>query len=214
MAVDPRRRQKKLMKRRRKDKQRKKRSIQEAFYASSPDPRLKVKAARGYPIFDCLINADWKDRGLATILLARKQPNGKVTFGCYLVDIYCLGLKNTFCNIDFTPARYRTEVVVECFQDQQPVSCPPALAHQIVYGAIDYAAQFGFRPEKDFDRSQYVLDARDEVPAPDDLEFGHNGKPLFVAGPHDDVERIVAQLEQAVGKDGHHFIAPFADDWQ
>jgi hypothetical protein len=212
MAVDPRKRQKKLMKKRRKDKERKKkRTVQEAFYSAAADPRNKVKAARNYPIYECLINPSWKKRGLAVILLSRRQPDGNITFGNYLVDIYCLGLKNTFCNVDFSPTRYRTEVVARSYDDETPEPCPVDLAHHIIYGAIDYAAQFGFEPEKDFDLSQYVLDAREDVGPCEGVEFGHNGKPLYVAGPHDNVEWVLKQLERTAGEGNFHYIAPFGD---
>ena len=62
-------------------------------------PKKKILQARGYPIHECRINPSWQKKGLATILISRRQPDGNLAFGIFLVDIFCLGLKNTFCNV-------------------------------------------------------------------------------------------------------------------
>ena len=43
---------------------------------------------------------------LAHILLSRKQPNNEFIIGVFLVDIYCLGLKNAFCNANIPLEEY------------------------------------------------------------------------------------------------------------
>ena len=64
----------------------------------------------------------------------------------------------------------------------------------MIYDSIDYAAQFGFEPQKDFELSQYMLPPRGEFRASYKLKFGRDGKPFFIAGPHDDAKAIVRQL--------------------
>lgn len=47
-----------------------------------------------------------------------------------------------------------------------------------------------------------------------DLEVlvgGSDGKPFFVAGPHDDGKAVIAQLRRAVGPNGFRFLAPLAE---
>ncbi|MCU0915929.1 MAG: hypothetical protein MUC88_15415, partial [Planctomycetes bacterium] len=91
MARNEARRQQKLMKKRQKDKIR--RGVRlEAIPYSTLDARKKIHLARQYPLYECLINASWKQKGLATILVSRRQPDGNLLFGVYLVDILCLGL--------------------------------------------------------------------------------------------------------------------------
>ena len=95
--------------------------------------------------------------GLVEILLARRQPDGDICFATYLIDKYCLGLKDTFGNAGFSLARYQNEVRNRVFRELKPEECPIELAHQMIYQSIDYAAQFGFQPEKDFAYTQYLL---------------------------------------------------------
>jgi len=204
MARDKAKRQKKLLKKRQKDKLRKKQaaSASTAFLSAAK----KIRSARQYPIHECLINPSWKEKGLATIVVSRRQPDGDILFGVYLVDILCLGLKNTFCNADFSPSRYRTDVVGGASGAEPLVPCSRELAHQIIYGAIRFARQFGFEPQKDFQLSQYVLDEAESVAPNPDLEFGRKGQPLFIAGPEDDVPRILRQLEATAGRGSFRYL--------
>jgi len=41
---------------------------------------------------------------------------------------------------------------------------------------------------------------------------GREGKPFFVAGPYDNVDRIMAKLRRKLGEDGFHFMIPLAGD--
>ncbi len=208
MAKSEAQRQKRLMKKRQKDRARKQR-VEEFIPFAMLSPKKKIHQARAYPIHECLINASWQESGLATLLISRRQPDGDLLFGVYLVDIFCLGLKNTFCNVDFSTSSYRMDVVRKSFSDQDSIPCSVELAHHVIYGAIAYAEQFGFRPNKDYQLSQYILDVPENFP-PSELEFGRNGKPYFIAGPDDNIAKITHQLESAVGRD--HYDSQFLVD--
>jgi len=198
MARNEARRQQKLMKKRHKDRVRRKTRL-EAIPYSAMNAKRKIQLARQYPLHECLVNPSWKDKGLATVVVSRRQPDGNVLFGLYLVDILCLGLKNTVCNADFSVSRYDTDVVRRAYTDEEPLPCSRELAHQIIYGAIRYARQFGFQPQKDFELSRYILDDADSIGPETNVEFGRDGKPLFIAGPDDNVPRILRQLEAIAG---------------
>ncbi len=172
----------------------------------SRNPEAAVRHARSCPVHECLINPSWRDSGLARILLARRQPDGLIAFGVYLVDVLCLGLKSTFCNANFTSARYQQSLRKRCYQDEAPVECPVPLAHAIVYGGIDYAADLGFTPDRDFRLSQYILEPRDALGEVPDVEFGRDGKPCYVSGPYDDVAAILAKLDRRLGEGNYLFL--------
>jgi hypothetical protein len=219
MPRDERKHQKALMKQRSKQKvvaQHK--AHQQALTPSSPQAILR--RARTYPIYECLISDNWnkKDsKGLVEVLIARKQPDDNICFGVYLIDVYCLGLKNTFANTDFSRSRYQSEIRNKIFRAGKPVECSIELAQQMIYQSIEYAEQFGFEPQKDFMLSQYLLTPRGELEEPYDLTFGKDGKPFFINGPHDNVPRILRQLEKTAGTGNYDFLAmvggdPFDDD--
>ncbi len=172
-------------------------------------PPQHLRMARDYPIVECLINVDWADpRVLTQIIIAREQPDGGFTFGVYLVDKGCLGLKQTFCNAGYSRQEYQNEIVKNVAENQALERCSPKLAHQIIYQAIDYAAQFGFRPDKDFRDSRRVLEPRGGLDEDSELEFGVDGQPYFVAGPYDRVEAIIRKLDRTAGRDNYFFVVP------
>ena len=86
------------------------------------------------------------------------------------------------------------------------MSISPVLAHEIVYGGIEYAAQFGFRPHRDFKLSQRVLDPPEAHPRAGTVEFGKDGKPFYISGPYDNPDAIVRQLSRTAGEGNFHFL--------
>ena len=78
-------------------------------------------------------------------------------------------------------------------------------------GGIDYAAQFGIRPHRDFRRSQLILDPPDAHPRTGAVVFGKDGKPLYVQGPHDNVQAILRQLDRTAGEGKTHYLLQIGD---
>ncbi len=182
--------------------------------------KKKLRRARGLPVYECCINASWRETGLAHILLARQQPDDRILFAVYLVDTECLGLKDTFCNADLPLSEYEGELRASMDDVEDIIPCPLELAHTIVYGGIDYAKELGFRPHADFRLSRHVLEQKSALPFRDDVEFGRDGKPFYVAGADDDVEFILEQLRLNVGKGGFEYMVPMEamgldpDEWE
>lgn len=212
MPRDERKRQKALMKKRSKQKAVASHRSQQQDFASLSGQTI-IRRSRAFPVFECWISDNWDkdDLGLVEILLSRQQPDGDICFGTYLIDKYCLGLKSTFANAGFSLSRYQNDVLGRVFRKLKPVECPLELAHQMIYGAIDYAAQFGFEPDKDFALSQHLLLPRGELAEPYHLTFGRNGKPFFIAGPYDNAERIINRLEKTAGPGNYDFVSPLGD---
>src|SRR2546428_12740959 len=210
MPRDPRKHQKALMKKRSKQKAASQGGKSQRQASMSFSAQAIIRRARTFPFFECWISANWQkdDLGLVEILVAREQPDGDICFGVYLVDKYCLGLKNTFADAGFSRTRYEDEVRSKIFRDVEPMECPVELAHQMIYASIDYAAQFGFQPQKDFALSQYLLAPRGELEEPYHITFGKNGRPFFVAGPYDNAARILKQLDKTAGPGNYDYFAP------
>lgn len=182
-----------------KPKKQKNVSAFKSHQSATTSPEATLHEARTFPVLECWISEEWQDgSGLVQILLARQQPNGKICCGSYLIDQYCLGLKNTFAKTNLSPDRYQ-ELHKEMDNRQKMTQCPIELAHQMIYASIDYAGQFGFQPQSDWTQSQYLLEPRGELEEPYQLTFGKKGKPFFISGPHDNVEQIIKQLDKTAG---------------
>ena len=202
MAKDPRRRQEQLLKRRRKATAKRKQHNRAITAGANNGP---IRNAHNFPFLECLINESWREHGLANILVVRQQPNGLVAFGVFLVDTGCLGVKNAFC--DSNVARTRYQEFRERFEERNNgIPCTPSLAHEIIYGGLEYAAKIGFKPHKDFALSREILDPCEKVTFDGQVEFGKDGKPCYVSGPNDNVNRILNHLEKTLGSGNFHFL--------
>jgi len=168
-------------------------------------PRRVLREARSYPIEGCWTFHDWQQTGMAPVAIARRQPNGAFVFGVYLVDYYLLGVKDTWFNINTPRHQFHNEILPDIVNGD-PFGISPALAHEMIYGSIDYASQFGFPPHRDFRDTRYLLDLPETHPRSGRVTFGYEGKPFYVQGPHDNPEAIMRRLERMVGEGNYHFL--------
>ncbi len=171
----------------------------------SPQKYLQTKA-RNLPFYECYISKDWQEKGLATIFISKKMPSGNYLFGVYLVDVFCLGLKNTLYNFNLSEVEYRERFekitqAAEVFETSDLET-----AHNLIYGAIDYAEELGFYPCADFKITQYILDEDLITDGIDEIEFGKDGKPFFINGPSDNIQKVIATLNRAVGEGNYDFL--------
>ena len=172
----------------------------------SPENYIRKKA-RTLPLFECLVNDDWKEQGVAHIVVARSHTNGNITMCMYLVDLYCLGIKNTqyLFNILKTEYQEKKESIDSLVFEQIPYE----LAHNIVFAGLEYAEEFGFKPHKDFTSiTQFMLEEDTEEIELIEVECGKDGKPFYVNGPYEDqakIKQILAQLERTAGPGNYDF---------
>jgi len=159
----------------------------------------------GHPDWPGLDAAESGTSGLASLLVAREQGPGRVRVCGYLVDVYCLGLK------DFLGPRAMDRHGLAAFArsyfdayDAPPLAAPIELAQHLVFGAVEYARNLGFEPAPGFlPAAAAHLGPWD---GPSAIEFGNQGKPFFVQGPRDDPNAVMETLERSVGSDNFHYL--------
>jgi hypothetical protein len=159
---------------------------------------------------------DWRDSddvgdfpgGIAAVLVARRHRTNRVSVCGYLVDTYCLGVKDALGPIVMSD-RELPAFVHAYFGGFEPAGpqlrAPLELARHLVYGGVDAARQLGFEPHADFAAAAEHLGPWTESSA---ITFGKGGEPFYVAGPYDHVHAIIATLTQSVGEDNFTFVAP------
>ena len=86
------------------------------------------------------------------------------------------------------------------------------LVAKIIREAITYAKDLGFEPDPDYRDAMLVLGNADPDACDVPIPLGKDGKPFFIAGPYDNVDRIMAKLTRKLGSGGFHFIAPLVGD--
>jgi len=176
----------------------------------SPENYIR-KISRKLDVLECKINDDWQESGLAVIALVRQKKSGRLVLTSFVVDLKCLGVKNTAYWVDVYNDFYEDWLSkMSEGMDLNMVKIEPNLAYNIIYGAVDYAAAAGFEPQEDYKITKYNLAEQDTL-IPESVTFGgEDGKPLFIAGPYDNSQKIMATLQRNLGEGNFHFIAaPF-----
>jgi len=140
--------------------------------------------------------------GLVSVLVARERGGPKTGVCLYLVDTWCLGLKNA-AGPQSVDRRRLTGCIEQIFGnwDKPPLQVPLELARQIIYGAIGYARELGFEPHPDFEPAAGYLEPWD---GRCDLTFGLDGKPMYISGPYDDTHKIMRTLNRTVRDGNYH----------
>lgn len=174
----------------------------------SPENYIRQKA-RTLPLFECRINSEWEETGLANITVARKHTNGNITMGLYLIDLKCLGVKDAHYFFNISESKYR-EILNDIEEQMEAGPISYTLAHNIIYAGIEFADDYGFKPHRDFTSvAQYILEEDTNDIELMEIECGENGTPLYVQGPLDNDTRarqIIAQLERTAGPGNYDFI--------
>jgi hypothetical protein len=207
MSSNPRKRQKQLE--RRAAKRKEKRHLQSrAQHAGLPE---QLSAASKHPVLHCWMPDFKADRGLGWVVLSRAVPNGTVAVASFLVDYWCLGVKNAHAEI-LSRVSYDNKYVHKLHRDMALHDAPPAEARKFIEQAIAYAHDLGFGPHPDYERARILLGDIDATQSDATFEFGKNGKPYYVSGPHDTTERsrqILAILNHSRGPGGFEYIVGF-----
>lgn len=210
MALDRKKLQKKKAKQAAKAKQRRlKASAHQATVEGKH--HAAIVASLNAPLHECWTpeNLFEPGAGIGTVVVSRKAGGGNILVAGFLLDVFCLGIKDTFIRV-MTGADYTD--LLDRFSGNGPLTAiEPACARKLVESAEAYARDIGFSPYKDYRKSRRIFGDIDTEPCPRRFAFGSEGKPLFSAGPHDRpgrVKRIIRTLEKHCGKDGFHFLSP------
>jgi hypothetical protein len=180
------------------------------------------------PVVGCWVNAGWSSGldvaaapelvvadppdqesdtgGFAQVLLARQERGSRVTVTGFLVDVYCLGVKNV-TGPEVMGSGSLTAYVPTYYSafDHPPLSIGVEQAQRIVHGAVAYARSLGFEPAAGFaDVAEHLGTPPGDLPA---IGFGRDGKPFYLSGPYDNPRTVVQTLERSCGPGNYHYVA-------
>lgn len=160
------------------------------------------------PVVDCLISDDI-DRGIVQVTIGRKAPAGEYALASFLVDHFCLGVKDCFAVVT-DPAEYRERIDQTREMGVRPID--PASARKFVEDAVDFARSIGLAPHADYRRARPIFEGIDPAEAQETFEMGKDGKPFYIPGPFEsaeDTRRILAQIKAHTGN--ANFLMPVSE---
>jgi hypothetical protein len=156
------------------------------------------------------IEAKSDREGLVQVMVARHERASRAAVCTYLVDVYCLGVKNAQGPLVLASGSVET-YCREFFGafDVPPVAVPVTLAQQLVHGAVAFAKSLGFEPAVDFTDTAPYLGGDPTAASP--IRFGRDGKPFYISGPYDNPRAVVQTLETSVGAGNYDYLAHIGD---
>ncbi len=146
-------------------------------------------------------------RGIGHVIIARILPDGRIAASLFLIDAYCLGVKDAFITV-------KSPLVFNAMIERSPASSrleevTAPYARKLIEDAIAYARDLGFEPHRDFREAAVILGDIDSGECSETFTFGHEGKPLYISGPYDSesfAKRIVRQLTRDGGPGGEYIV--------
>lgn len=173
--------------------------------------RFMREKARTLPIGQCYIGPpDWQESGMAHIIVTRVRPSGNLVMASFLVDTFCLGVKDAGYHENMAPSdfeeyldKYRRGMGLEEISYNE--------AHNIIYGAMAFAEDGGIKPSKDFYPAGYILEEdTDDIPMIE-YDFGKNGKHLLIVHPDRKEMPYYHILKKNLGDD-FEYVMPYGND--
>ncbi len=207
MVLDPRKRQKKVEKRKAKEKTKRRELARRNPQGMAAQFE---RAAEVAPILHCCTISEIWDEGIGHVLVSRLLADGQVAFVAFLVDVYCLGVKNVVMGIAPRP-RYEREMYGKLADQYRLIRMQPECARKLVESAVQYALDVGLPPHADYRKAKAIFGDIDASACTEEFAFGKDGKPYFFAGPHDSPARcrqIMSTLTERCGPNGFHFTMP------
>ncbi|SFW76438.1 hypothetical protein [Chitinophaga sancti] len=171
----------------------------------SPEKYIKTRA-RTLKIDRCLVNGDWNSSMFAHVIIIRKHTNGNFTFAGYLVDLLCLGVKDTFYG--FNHYEEEMEELLETYGlENEMVEIEYALAHNIIFAGEELASEYHIPQHRDFvNITKYLLEEDDEkVPLIEIHTGDKDGLPHLIVTSSDANLSALACLKKFAGEGNYHY---------
>lgn len=195
----------------RKARQRQKREKKRQALRRAASVSPYKRAAAG-ALVACHVNADWRERGQATVYVLRRSPGptAGLAMATFFVDLWCAGLKTVWGRFDILREEY--DDVVERMGDRMDASMPEVPLEQaaaIVAGGIRFAVQNGFRLPAHYQRWTAFLGGKLDWQHADISAFGvEGGRKLRWVAPMEDLRArlIGSTVEQFLARPDVEFI--------
>ncbi len=158
-------------------------------------------------VHTCLISGDF-EQGMVDVMVFKEAFSDVMVLAAFVVDLYCLGVKNTFIKPG-TMEQYE-----HLINSPENSLFSQEDAKKLIEEAVIYAEELGFKPHHDFKKTFKIFDNVDSSKSSVEFTFGKDGKPFFIAGPRDSPKKcskIIKTLKDKFGQDGHHFMMPNPD---
>lgn len=206
MALDRQKLQKKKAKKLAKDKMRRTKQ-RKGNPITGVLGKLAIKRALQAPIYECWEPEQLFEEGVGTIIVSRKTERDEIVVAMFLLDVYCLGVKNSGILL-MNEEEYRFKV--ERLREHETQNfIHPSCARKLVEETEEYAKELGFFPHKDYQATKKIFGEIEKDTCPRSFEFGKDGKPFYISGPYDSEmfsKQVIDKLMKQCGPGGFDYL--------
>jgi hypothetical protein len=166
-----------------------------------------VRRAAAAPLHSCFVQDRLFESGIGMVILTRKTGGDRFAIAGFLVDVYCLGVKDVlFRESDET----EMEMFFGTMEEDAPLApVDPPYARKLLRDAVAYAQSLGLAPHADYAAVEPLFAdvASDACDA--QFQFGCEGRPRYIPGPFESptqVRRRLESLQRRLGAGGFDFV--------
>lgn len=163
---------------------------------------------------EAFVSAKLFEDGIGYVSVARFRSNGDAEVGLFLLDVYCLGVKDAMYAW-MSPTEYEHRLLEGIFEVTGKNVTDLPTARKLVEAAAAYAEGIGFPPPRDYRKARRVFGGINAAESAATFTFGKDGKPFYIQGPHDTplrVQQILQTLERRCGEGHYDYLLLVGED--
>lgn len=188
--------------------QKKKKNKQQQFL--SPEKFIKQRM-RQIPIGRCYMSENLPEEKFGLVVVSRLHQGGRISTAVYMIDMRCMGLTDSVYHLRLDEDDFDEIIHREDDKGMEMEEISYNEAHNLVYGAIDYADEAGIAPDPSWALTQYFLEEDDERIPLIHYDFGMNGKHFLLAKDIDEARRYVPLMRKNLKKGTYDFTIKVGD---
>lgn len=130
----------------------------------------------------------YQPAGISTVLFGRQRSDGQIVLAIYLIDLGCLGVKESYVRV--VSKSELAQVQAKVSKNQSIVTVQPSTAYSLIEQAVEYARGLGFEPRGDYAKMLPIFGDVDANACTEKFPFGgEDGKPIYVRGPNETLKQ-------------------------
>lgn len=166
----------------------------------------RIRRAADTPVRSCLLHGE-AEGGMVNVIIARGVSPSRVSTAFFLVDLYCLGIKDVVFH-EFSAEEFAISSMA--MSEEAPLTpIDPTYARKLLRDAAAWATAIGFKPHRDFIAVEQIFGDVDADACGETFTFGSEGKPFYIAGPTEtraQIRKRLSHLRDRLGEDGFDYI--------
>ncbi len=154
----------------------------------------------------CYVNRDFDEEGMASLLVLRRAPGGGHALAAFLIDRWCIGLKDAWGRLDVAVEAFN-RMLGRAREHTAMERIEPEAARRMVAAAIRFSHANGFRLPARYERWVALLGGVGDWRTADTSDLGVDGGLRYVGKEADLRSRLISgTVEEFLHQPGVHYI--------